>query len=277
MARGRMINAVICADKRVNQLSDDTCRLVYTWLIPFADCEGRTYGDPAVVRSMMFPRRNDVTIERMAGYLKELAEVGLIVWYEAEGDWWVWFPGFEKNQRGMDRRHEPDSRIPAAPELQAGDVQGDVSRTDNVQSDSVQCTVEPNRTELKRIAPPAHDDSATPPSQEPTQEALVFRAWQDMKGLANVFPLDCQEISALIDDYGAGPVCMAMRKANIQGVKTLAYVTGILRGNGQPRARASPGPPAATEYERKTITIYNPVTGANERVEQLVEKQKPNN
>jgi hypothetical protein len=46
---------------------------------------------------------------------------------------------------------------------------------------------------------------------------------------------------------------------------------------GKPAARASPGPPAAIEYERKTITIYNPVTGKNENAEQLVPKQKPNN
>jgi len=60
-----MITNAICADKRINQLCDDTSRLAFTWLITFADCEGRTYGDPAMVRSMLFPRRDDVTIARM--------------------------------------------------------------------------------------------------------------------------------------------------------------------------------------------------------------------
>ena len=80
MAQGRMIVNAIAADKKINRLSDDTSRLAFTWLITFADCEGRTYGDPAVVRSMLFPRRQDVTIERMEAYIREWASLGLIIW-----------------------------------------------------------------------------------------------------------------------------------------------------------------------------------------------------
>lgn len=140
MAKGRIIVNAIAADKRVNALSDDTSRLAFTWLITFADREGRTYGDPAMVRSMLFPRRTDVTTEQVECYISEWAQAGLIVWYEAGGDQWIFFPAFEKHQKGFDSRHEPQSTVPAPPDIP----------TDIVRTMPVQCTSEMNRIEKKR-------------------------------------------------------------------------------------------------------------------------------
>ena len=112
MSSGRFIANSICADKKVNQLSDDTSRLAFTWLITFADVDGRTPGDPAVVRSMLFPRRQDVTIEQMAGYIQEWAKAGMVYWYEADDDMWIEFPNFHKHQK-IQRNREAQSKIPA--------------------------------------------------------------------------------------------------------------------------------------------------------------------
>jgi hypothetical protein len=119
MAQGRIIVNAICADKRISQLSTDTSRLAFTWLITFADCEGRTYGDPAVIRSMIFPRRQDVTIEAMEFFIREWATLGLIVWYECDGDYWISFPKFDKNQPGLRKDREAPSRIPTPPQIDA--------------------------------------------------------------------------------------------------------------------------------------------------------------
>lgn len=123
MARGRMINRAICADKRMSKLSNDTSRLAFTWLISHLDREGRTYGDPAMVLSMVFPRRTDVTGEDMERYIQEWADIGLVVWYEAEDDLWIWFPAFHKNQKGLDRRKESESIIPPPPTDRLGTYQ----------------------------------------------------------------------------------------------------------------------------------------------------------
>ena len=118
MAKGRMVNRTVCKDKRVHNLSNDTSRLALTWLITFADCEGRTYGDPALVKSMVFPRREEgidadyVSASQMEDYLVEWHNAGLIVWYEANGDRWIWFPAFEKNQPGLRKERETPSVIP---------------------------------------------------------------------------------------------------------------------------------------------------------------------
>ena len=145
MARGRMIANSIASDKRVSDLSDDTSRLAFTWLVTFADCEGRTYGDPALVCSMLFPRRRDVTPERMAAYLQEWHDAGLIVWYEADGDKWVWFPAFDKNQPGLRKEKEQPSVVPTPPQVRTKDG---VS-TDLVRTYSVPGTPQENGTEEK--------------------------------------------------------------------------------------------------------------------------------
>lgn len=115
MARGRMITNLICKDKKVHSLSDDTCRLLFTWLITVADCEGRTYGDPAIVKSTIFPRRNDITTERVDGYLNEMFMVGLITRYIVDDEQYICFPAFEKNQVGLRKDREAKSEIPAPP------------------------------------------------------------------------------------------------------------------------------------------------------------------
>lgn len=112
MARGRFISNAIMGDKKINGLSDDTSRLAFTWLITEADCEGRVHGDPAMVRSLIFPRRDDITIERMEAYINEWHQVELVRWYRANGDLWIWFPNFEKYQVGLRKEREPASQIP---------------------------------------------------------------------------------------------------------------------------------------------------------------------
>ena len=113
MAKGRMINNKIVFDKKIHNLSNDTSRLAFTWAITFADVEGRIYGDPAILRSMLFPRRQDISLEEMRDYITEWQEENLIIWYEVEGDAWIQFIRFEENQIGMRKDREAPSQIPA--------------------------------------------------------------------------------------------------------------------------------------------------------------------
>ena len=116
MARGRFVSQEITKDKKINNLSNDTSRLAFTWLLTMTDCEGRTYGDPAIVRSMVFPRRSDVTVEQMETYIQEWCDSGMVIWYESEGDMWISFPNFEKHQVGLRKDKEAPSVIPTQPE-----------------------------------------------------------------------------------------------------------------------------------------------------------------
>ena len=166
MARGRFISNEIARDKKINELSDDTSRLAFTWLITFADAEGRTYGDPALVRSMIFPRRTDVTVEQMERYIQEWHDAGLVVWYEADDDLYIYFPKFEGHQIGLRKDREPDSTIPAPPGLETQeDATGIRQSSDNLPADVRQSSGE-NRVNVKLIEV---NDSSDDDTQQPKQ------------------------------------------------------------------------------------------------------------
>ena len=115
MARGRFISKEITIDKKVNSLSSPWSMLGFTWLLTHADVNGRTYGDPAVVRSIIFPRRPEVTIDEVEGYIREWNDTGLINWYQVEDDMYIEFPNFTKHQVGLRYDKEAKSSIPRNP------------------------------------------------------------------------------------------------------------------------------------------------------------------
>lgn len=106
MPRGRFISKDICIDRDVNNLSGFESMLAFTWLIPHLDCNGLTYGDPAIVRSMVFPRRSDISIDDMAGYIQDWVNAGLIKVYEKDNEPYIWFPNFNKHQIGLNKTRE---------------------------------------------------------------------------------------------------------------------------------------------------------------------------
>jgi len=113
MAMGRIISKKICLNKVVNeQLSSDSCRLAFTWTITHLDRDGRVHGDPRVLRSIIFPRREDITDEIMEGFIKEWAKCGLAIWYICNNDKWLQFPKFRQNQPKLRYERETPSTIP---------------------------------------------------------------------------------------------------------------------------------------------------------------------
>ena len=116
MARGRFISKETALDKRVNELSDDTCRFAWVMLIANADVNGNMHGDPIVVRSMLFPRRKDVSGEQMAGYIDEWKEKCLVIEYEGDdGDVYLHLKNFDKHQVGL-RKNREEAQFPNMPE-----------------------------------------------------------------------------------------------------------------------------------------------------------------
>jgi len=117
MARGRFVSKAISLDEKVNALSDDTARLLFTWLITHLDCEGRMHGDPVTVKSIIFPRRN-ISHRKIENYLKELEKNELIFRYSVNGNQYLLMKTFEKHQPGLRKDKESASQIPPfTPEL----------------------------------------------------------------------------------------------------------------------------------------------------------------
>lgn len=114
MARGRMLNKTVCNSKKFCDLPDDTCRLFATWCISHLDIHGVFYANPQLVRSLVFPRRDDVTNAQVAGYMDAMEAYGLIVRFESNGELWQYWPGFEHNQIGI-RYDRESSDFPLPP------------------------------------------------------------------------------------------------------------------------------------------------------------------
>lgn len=81
MPEGRMLKKVITESKSLGNLKSDSARLLYTWLIPFLDVEGRHSADPDIIQGHIFPKVKSMTVPRIRHLLLELGEEGLIVIY----------------------------------------------------------------------------------------------------------------------------------------------------------------------------------------------------
>jgi hypothetical protein len=139
MARGRTISKAISLDEKVDSLSDDTARLLFTWLIPQLDCEGRMYGDANVFKSLVAPRR-DYSLQKVEKVLVELENLGLIVRYSNNEHKYLCCPNFEKHQIGLRKDKESPSQIPAPTPEQ-------LRNKDGIGSVSIPTLVPPKRRE----------------------------------------------------------------------------------------------------------------------------------
>jgi hypothetical protein len=111
MARGRMISKEISLDEKVNALSDDTARLIFTWMITHLDREGRIYGEARVIKSIVIPRLQH-SERKVEKYLKEFEKRGLILRYSINGNQYICAPHFDKHQPGLRKEKEAQSKIP---------------------------------------------------------------------------------------------------------------------------------------------------------------------
>ena len=111
MARGRFISNAIITDRQVHELSSDTCRLAYTWLITLADREGRVVGEPDLLLAQLFPRRlGKITPDDVEGFINEWVNAGFMIWYEGnDGDKVLQLVNFEKHQSGLRKEREAES------------------------------------------------------------------------------------------------------------------------------------------------------------------------
>lgn len=96
MARKRMIDPDFWTDESLGQCTPME-RLLFMGLISQADDAGRLRGNPALIRSQIFPY-DDVTASDTEMMLERLSDSGLIERYTVEGQAFIWLPGFGKHQ-----------------------------------------------------------------------------------------------------------------------------------------------------------------------------------
>ena len=108
MAKGRMIAKEIAIDKNVNELSDKSA-LLYTWIIPFLDKEGRFYALPEQIKGHIVPYRKTFSLKVIEDCLAEMVSCNLIRVYGENKEYLVCKGFLTHNKPHL---HEPDSKIP---------------------------------------------------------------------------------------------------------------------------------------------------------------------
>jgi len=116
MAKGRMLKKAICESRRVMNLKNDTNRLLYTWLIPHLDVEGRMHADPELFKGKVAPRLKHVTPKKIEDALLDMGDNELILLYEVDGDKYLELRNFHKHN-AVRKDREGESLIPPPGEL----------------------------------------------------------------------------------------------------------------------------------------------------------------
>jgi len=110
MPRGRILDKeAISHSRKLPLLSNDTGRLMYTWLLAHLDKEGRFSAEPLIIKGI-FPRVKSITLKKIEKCLLEMAQVKLIILYQVDGDKYLQFTKFKEYQVHLDR--EALSKIP---------------------------------------------------------------------------------------------------------------------------------------------------------------------
>jgi hypothetical protein len=108
MAKGRMVAKEIAIDKNVNGLSDKAA-LLYTWIIPFLDREGRFFALPEQIKGHVVPYRKNFTLKIVQQCLQEMVSYNLIRIY-GENKEYLFCKGFFNHNKP--HPNEPQSQIP---------------------------------------------------------------------------------------------------------------------------------------------------------------------
>lgn len=128
MADGRMIKREIAKSKKMARLNDDRARTLYFMIYPHVDVEGRYTGDPGDVKAMCIPLF-DWSLAVVEECLIALHNVGLIVLYDVNGEWYLQITRFHDFNR-VDKTRETRSKIPSPTGRCVGEIRSSLAKMD---------------------------------------------------------------------------------------------------------------------------------------------------
>lgn len=112
MASGRMLRACISESDQVANLTDDTTRLIFLFVMAHADVEGRYSANPRIVKGKVLPLL-ELSLDKVMDALLDLDDNGLIYLYEADSKPYLAFPGWERHQKLRKDRESPKYPLPS--------------------------------------------------------------------------------------------------------------------------------------------------------------------
>lgn len=189
MAKARMLHKKISVSVQVNRLTLPA-RLLFTWMIPHADDEGRMKGDPEFIRATVVPMVK-WSFKKIREYLEEIKNKGLIYYWQENGEWFVEFIKWKEHQQIRKDRFSP-SDLPSYPKKNDNQVTTTYQPADNQETTQANViksnSIESNKSESNEIgnADKSYKGNGLvvhPRDFKPSCEGEVaaFEAWQKLE------------------------------------------------------------------------------------------------
>ncbi|MFH0943209.1 MAG: hypothetical protein V1810_03485 [Candidatus Beckwithbacteria bacterium] len=128
MAKARMLHKKISVSVQVNRLTLPA-RLMFTWMIPHADDEGKMKGDPEFIKATVVPMVK-WSFKKIREYLDEIKNKGLIYYWQENNEWFIEFIKWDEHQTIRKDRLIP-SNLPSYQKKNDYQVVDNCQPTDN--------------------------------------------------------------------------------------------------------------------------------------------------
>lgn len=184
MPRGRFLSRDVSTSERLANLRSDFARLLWTWCIPHADCDGRLPGSSRVLRAAVVPML-DVSNEDVSEAVADLVRCRLAVLYDSGGTRALQILKFADHQTGMRPDREAPSKYGPPPDLlrtssgPTPDNSGPCSTTENDSTpEDSGPTPEDSREGPPKLSEVKVSSSEAKVSQVKANVRRVFEAWK---------------------------------------------------------------------------------------------------
>lgn len=190
-------------------------------LIVSCDDYGRYDGRPAIIKNMLFPLKENLTLQTVTKAINNLASAELVVLYEFEGKPYLYLPGWNEHQAVRAKK----SKFPAPEdgmikrEIICKQMQADASKC---LRNPIQSNTNPNPN-AEAVDERAHARVQPPPEKGGAVEAYMARI--------NPTPSSASMYELIDFEKKLGtPVCLrAIDEALDANARTWTYVKAILR------------------------------------------------
>lgn len=183
-----MLHKSISTSSQVNRLSLPA-RLLFTWMIPHADDEGRLKGEPDYIKAMAVPMTK-WSFKKVKQYLDEIKTERLIYYWEQNSEWFIEFVKWDEHQTIPKDRFKP-STLPSFNSKNGDNLE--TTRIQNVNNKPSQSNISESneiKVNTSEYKEPIADKSSfntssliNPKSFEPNNEgeAAAFETWKQLE------------------------------------------------------------------------------------------------
>ena len=166
----RLLWNSISTSKKIKSIQGDRwfrigCHLVYTWLLPWGDDEGRLRGEPVYILANILPNEG-LSISDIEKILTELHRVELIIYYEIDNEYFIQVVDWNNHQRIRKDRYKT-SHYPCPPNVNQMSTTG-------CQNVSLSPSPSPSPSPSSK---PKKEKTFTPPSLDEVKEFFLKKGY----------------------------------------------------------------------------------------------------